>query len=239
MSSRLAHLMTFWSRQFSDHCLFMALGFQDLELRKDARHQHEKWEYYRDENLVKLTVASDSRLKSTAETVLEMCRVLRGLKIHAFDRLEKGEWLGWLYPSFIDHTRRELDYAVAAIHREVEGDPVRARKQLLSDELGTWLRFMQEHAAFAKHLLEPGERDTITQAFNIETSFRQAEGLCQGASESLIELSRRAGTILDKFLKGPLSKARSIIHPLLAEHVVREGEEFQRTLDALAGNAIR
>jgi hypothetical protein len=37
----------FWSRQLSEHALFVHLGLLDLPLRTRAQELHEQWELYR------------------------------------------------------------------------------------------------------------------------------------------------------------------------------------------------
>ena len=232
-SDRISNLVIFWSRQLSEHALFMSLGFEMVDLRHDALDQHRTWEKFRETKVSRLRPFSDPG--PVASEALELARVLRGLKTHAIDRLEGGEWLGWLFPSFVDHTRRELDYFVESVTRESEGKK-RARKDVLSEELCSWLRFMREHAGFAAHLLDPEEKALHARAMAIEKELGNAENLCGRAMEQLVVLSKKAGEILDAYFKGSglgTKQTKSIVHPFLAAHVVREGEEFLRTIKLL------
>ena len=56
-------------------------------------------------------------------------------------------------------------------------------------------------------------------------------------NDQLLSLTTRSGQDLDAYLKnlgiGKPGAARSIIHPVLAEHVVREGQRFLQTISAL------
>jgi hypothetical protein len=231
--NRISDLIVFWSRQLSEHALFLSLGIEMLDVRRDALDQHRNWEKFRETKVARLKPLSDPG--PVAEEALELSRVLRGLKTHIYDRLDGGEWLGWIFPSFVDHTRRELDYFVEAVTREQEGKK-RSRKDTVSEELSSWLRFMREHAGFAAHLLDPEEKDLHRRAMAIEDELGRAEQLCAGGMEQLVTLSDKAGKILDSYFHSSglgTRQTKSIVHPILAAHVVREGEEFLRTIKLL------
>ncbi len=230
MSDNLPQLISFWSRQMSEHALFLALGFVDAELRSDARSRHVEWELFREEKLKNITrITNPEPLVEKAE---QLCVSLRSFKQHVLDRLLRGEWLGWIYPSFVRHTRDELDYFVSAMKSE-RGGAERPREKRRTDELLVWVRFMRDHADFAAHLLDPAERAIVDRARSVSDSFSKIEANCASQSPQLVALSKRAGTILDKLLGGISYPVKSIIHPALAAHVIREGQEFQRVLDTL------
>lgn len=107
-----------------------------------------------------------------------------------------------------------------------------------TDECATWITFMGDHAAFAMHLLDPSEASRISQALTLLGNFNQLWHGCGTAlNQQLLSLTTRSGLDLDAYLKnlgiGKPGGARSIIHPVLAEHVVREGQRFLATITAL------
>lgn len=205
--------LDFWSRQLSEHALFFSLGIEDPAYRRHAAALHAAWER--------------ARPGMTAGTALAMATELRTFKLDLFAQLSAGKWLGWIFPTFVDHTRRELELFVA----HLTGAPVSRQHDTTE-----WLRFMAEHAAFAAHLMDPIEAARVRQAM---ASVGQLEGLRQacsaGVSDQILSLSKRAGESLDRFVVDDVSHAKSVIHPVLATHVLREGRRFLLTVDQLRG----
>ena len=208
----------FWSRQLSEHALFMQLGLDDKRLKSGAEGLHAQWERYR----------HGSR---TIPAAISLVIATRELQTEVHSRLIGGEWLGWLWPLFIDHIRREGDYFLTKLQGQMLSD---------TDECKTWLTFMAEHAAFAAHLLDPSETLRIQQAIGLLGNFNHLwQGCGTSMNEQLLSLTTHSGLDLDAYLKslriGTLGAVRSIIHPALAEHVVREGQRFLLTISALQG----
>lgn len=210
----------FWSRQLSEHALFAHLGILDQALRVRALELHQQWEAYRKmrKNLPPLD-ASAQALALALET--------RGFLMHVYDRLSKGQWIGWLWPLFIDHIRREGDWFIDIMQHKAH-DGVSTCK--------TWIVFMAEHAAFAAHLLDPTEAAKIRQATTYIGEFERLHGGCNAMNEQLLTMTTKAGTELDQYFSqlgvgGP--QLKSIIHPALAEHVVREGRRFLTVVEKL------
>lgn len=206
----------FWSRQIAEHCLFIQLGLDNKELKRRAEQLHQAWEGFR---------RSSREVRDAIGLVLST----RDLKTEIHTRLLRGEWLGWLWPLFIDHIRREGDYFFGAL-QGTKFDPV--------TECQIWLTFMAEHAAFAAHLLDPSEAARIRQALQAQEQLGGLFHDCgKGVSDQLLSLTQRSGMDLDAYLGalgvGKPDGAKSIIHPVLAEHVVREGRRFLQTMQAL------
>lgn len=212
----IANDIEFWSRQLSEHALFMQLGLDDKRLKGIAEGLHAQWERYR-------------QGPRTVPDAISLVIATRDLQLEVHSRLVGGEWLGWLWPLFVDHIRREGDYFLGKL-----------QGQLLSnaDECSTWLTFMAEHAAFAAHLLDPSEGARIGQALALMGDFGHLwHGCGTVISDQLLSLTTRSGLDLDAYFKslgvGKPGGARSIIHPALAEHVVREGQRFLVTIEEL------
>jgi hypothetical protein len=131
---------------------------------------------------------------------------------------------------FVDHTLRELNYFVARAF-----GPGHSAYATLQENL----QFMAEHAHFAAQLCDPTERQLIHQALAAAGQFETASRGCQIVSQQCLELSRRAGEELDRYLTtAPLTKnGNSVIHPVLADHVVREGRRMLQTVDQLRAMA--
>lgn len=212
----IADDIEFWSRQLSEHALFMQLGLDDKRLKGEAERIHGQWESFR-------------HGPRTVPDAIALVRGTRDFKTEVHGRLVAGEWLGWLWPLFVDHIRREGDYFLGKLEGRMLSD---------TDECTTWLTFMAEHAAFAAHLLDPSEAVRIQQAITMLGTLNQLWQACNTSlNQQLLSLTTRSGLDLDAYLKslgiGKPGAARSIIHPVLAEHVVREGQRFLMTITAL------
>lgn len=202
--------IAFWSRQLSEHALFLHLGLEKKTLKREALLLHNEWELFR---------------AGQPSDLLGMCSDLRAFKTLVLDELQKG-WCGWIYPLFVEHTRRELDMFVKHIQTNA----------LDEDELQHWLRFMAEHAAFAAHLLDPMEADKIREATEVTGQFCNLAKACDGMTPTLLDMSKHEGEGLDEWLTQSglgTPNTRSVVHPALAAHVVREGQRFLQTVDAL------
>jgi len=214
----IADDIEFWSRQLSEHALFMQLGLDDKHLKSRAEGLHAQWERYHGG-------------PRTVPDAISLVLATRELKTEVHSRLVSGEWLGWLWPLFVDHIRREGDYFLTKLQGQMLSD---------ADECRTWLTFMAEHAAFAAHLLDPSEAERIHQAIALLGDLNRLwQGCGTSMREQLLSLTTRSGLDLDAYFKslgiGTPAAARSIIHPVLAEHVVREGQRFLVTISALQG----
>jgi len=203
----------FWSRQLSEHALFFHLGIEDEALKHDALILHSDWETFRQ--------------GGAAGDLVALVTNLRGFKTMLLDELSR-RWIGWIFPLFVEHTRRELDLFVAHL----------GTSALTPDELCQWTRFMAEHAAFAAHLLDPAEAAKIQEATAAAGQFSKLSEGCAVITPTLVALSQKAGEGLDAWLqKSGLGTpaTHSVVHPVLAAHVVREGQRFLQTTAALGG----
>lgn len=212
----LADDIEFWSRQAAEHGLFMSLGLDDKTLKRRSESLHQSWENFR-------------RGPRRVADAVALVQAGRELKTEVHTRLTQGEWLGWLWPLFVDHIRREEDYFLGAL----QGTQLDAKT-----ECQIWLTWMAEHAAFAAHLLDPSEAELIRQAIQMQGTLGELFRGCQSTmGEQLLSLTQRSGMDLDAYFNalgvGKPGGAKSIIHPGIAEHVVREGRRFLQTMQML------
>lgn len=215
----------FWSRQLSEHALFFSLGLEVEPFKSQAAALHSDWERAR----AALTGATDlpAAQAIVGKPTVDLTDWQRGVMAE-----QEKRWLGWLQPLFFAHTFRELEYFIArAWHGGWPAGVTLAQN----------LQFMREHAEFAAQLLDPTQTDLIQKA---QASVAQFAGIekdcCAALTSSLLDMSTQAGKALDEYLTGsPVADpSKGVIHPVLAEHVVREGKRFLQTLDELHPPAI-
>ena len=206
-------LIRFWLNQDREHALFYALGFQDAQLRAEAMRLHD--DYAR-------ALAADDL--AAGMVVLERAQAF---KLAALARLKTGEWLGWIWPTFLQHTFDELEMMRAKISR-----PVLPRAELCAID-----RFNLEHLAFAAHLFDPSEK--ALQAATTEAAapaLATANRCAADTYATLRDLSLRSGAAIDRLFTDVTSRTpppASIIHPALGAHVVREGRHWLDTMRSL------
>ena len=212
----IANEIAFWGKQISEHCLFMSLGLTDKNLKQKADRLHNSWEAF-------------LRGPRRAGDAIPLVIATRDFKTHVLERLNAGEFLGWLFPLFIDHIRREGDYFLAAL---------RGQKFDSCTEAQIWLTFAAEHAAFASHLLDPSEAEEIRRALELQSQLGALFHNCGGVvGEQFKTLTLQSGQDLDAYFNslgiGKPDGVKSVIHPSLAAHVVAEGRRFLQTMQML------
>ena len=216
--------IVFWSRQLSEHALFMHLGFVDKDLRDEAHDLHKRWEAFR----------ADGR--ESVEGFNVLAQDLKEYKMRVLDRMlalttntdENPAWIGWLPATFVQHITRELNYSVAKVN---------GRTVTPEEEVNFWTLINSEHAIFAAQLLDPSERDLIQMAYDLAA---QIEGGNTCESCLFVQISLDGARELDAYNK----KAKDLmndnslisnIHPVLLTHVIREG---LRSIEALQNAAF-
>jgi hypothetical protein len=208
--------IAFWTRQLSEHALFFSLGIELEPFRSQAKALHNDFERAR-------TLLEGLTLDKARALFSPPVKNLREYQVGLYDKLKGGTWAGWIFPLFVQHTTNELDYFVG---RAWYAGWKPGESACFN------VRFMSEHAAFAAHLLDPSEAALIRQAVAIRGQLEQLETGCAAVGAQFQVLSKQAGAALDAYLSTqPLTKnGASVIHPVLAAHVVREGRRFLETI---------
>ncbi len=144
------------------------------------------------------------------------------------------------YPLLIDHIMREARFFVRMISRIQNRQSIGTAEDLQEQEV-FWNRIMAEHSKFIRGLLDPTENDLINQANAFGNEF---DKLTQKAAEAAEQTALLAGVTQESLkavkelkdfkaagTKGMLEcKVKSIMVPLLGDHVLREANHFMRIL---------
>ena len=140
------------------------------------------------------------------------------------------------YPLLIEHILRE-----ARLYREhlrrLEGDSSSSCKELRDSEL-FWNQIMMEHALFIRGLLDPGEETLVNTADGFAKDYKRLLQTSAAANERTMR-SGNALALTQKFRDFKRAgvegiegyQIRSIILPLLADHVLREANHYIRLLE--------
>jgi hypothetical protein len=151
------------------------------------------------------------------------------------------------YPLLIRHIMREAELYLSTLKRLQDRqmmDMERMEREIRELEF-FWNRQMAEHAKFIRGLLDPTENDLINQANMFGREFDQLTEAARRAmdattpSDRVTEESLRATEDLQNFKRagtqGILAcRIRSIIIPLLGDHVLREANHYLRMLRMFA-----
>jgi hypothetical protein len=213
-----ANEIDFWARQMSEHALFAHLGLEDPALKQTALETHQALENFR------AKFNQNPNDIDHMNSLLPLLKAEREFQVGGLKAIESGKWIGWIFPLFLNHITLELDYLV---------DKLNGIKYTPKEEVLFWNRINSEHAAFAAHLLDPSERELFLKADKMSVKF---DKIPKSEKEMMIRLSLKASKELDKFNKTAQAAGKtvkSIIHPVLLAHVIREGERSIETLTNL------
>lgn len=147
------------------------------------------------------------------------------------------------FPLLIDHIRREAIFFAEQLQRLQRREQVDLTQEIIAEK-AFWDRIMKEHAQFIAHLLDPTEVALIDTADEFADLFTLLQARVERVKEnilarlllgSLIREETRATREIRDFkataTEGLLAcQIRSIIIPLLGDHVLREANHFLRIL---------
>ena len=220
----------FWTFQFSEHALFIYLGIVDIDsATKEIREVSHRWyEYFvnfRENYLTK------NNKNSLIEELKKEALKFKNFKEIVLARVE-SEWSGWLYPTFLSHILHELNYFLEKEFKKISNEEI----------IKFWNQINGEHSAFTVGLLDPREQDLIKQAMDFEDKFLKLNARHDNHdNHDLVQfklLSQHMSEEMDKFTQTGQkavheNKILSIIHPLLIDHVRREGQRSIVELESI------
>lgn len=161
---------------------------------------------------------------------------LIGFKESILSCVAQGELFTLNYPLLIEHILREARlYRKYVEILEREGD---LPERLLREDEAFWNQIMMEHAQFIRGLLDPCETELICKAEEFAGEFcRLLEASKRAHSKTLTEDTLTQTIRLRDFKAAGTQgiqacRIRSIILPLLADHVLREANHYIRLLES-------
>jgi hypothetical protein len=145
------------------------------------------------------------------------------------------------YPLLLDHILREAKFYLSLVQKLQNREDINLEKEAYEQE-SFWNRIMAEHSKFIRGLLDPTENDLIIAANNFGNEFDQLTIQAKEAMDRTLPLKKVTADSLDATKKirdfktagtqGILEcKIKSIIIPLLGDHVLREANHYLRLLN--------
>jgi len=240
----------FWSRIMKEHSLFLRLGFRcdDTQLIQEANQYYHLFEQIEQKSHSFNTQTDPEKIKRFNSEVQQAAT-----GIFAFKRKVLGLILTCKlpgannFPLLVDHTSREANYFRKRLIELNEGKLKPLADAIIKENV-FFLRIMADHAKFIGHLLDPSERKLVDMARNFSNDFDQLvfqavdlEGMKPQSQtvpllDQFLDQNRVSVVSLRDFKKTARDlieecKIKSIIHPLLADHVFREAERFLAIID--------
>ncbi|WP_127529489.1 DUF2935 domain-containing protein [Paenibacillus kobensis] len=250
----------FWSRIMKEHSLFLKLGFrcEDTQLIQEANAFYALFE--------QIEAKAHAYQANTAPETIRQFNIevyTAASHIWVFKRKVLGLILSCKlpgannFPLLVDHTSREANYFRNRL-AQLNNGQLEPLADAIIDENVFFLKIMADHAKFIGHLLDPSERKLVEQSREFSHDFDQLLWQAQDLSSMRPQSQTRPllGQFLDQNRVSVASlrdfkktardlinacRIKSIIHPLLADHVYREAERFLAIIDmfenSLKGNA--
>lgn len=149
----------------------------------------------------------------------------------------------YTYPLMLDHVIREGHFYVMMLNRLEKRDELDSVKKMIEQELN-WNRIMHEHSEFIRGYLDPSEDKLIETAdifakdserLLVETETLPSQpGNLPGVTRKSLNLVTNLRNFKIAGTTGILScKIKSVIPPLLGDHVIREANHYLRLLKTL------
>lgn len=140
------------------------------------------------------------------------------------------------YPLLIEHILREAKLYRRYIQiLERDGD---LQEQTMKENERFWNQIMMEHAQFIRGLLDPCETELFCAADGFAKEYSRLLDMSRNAHDGTLAADSLVQTIKFRDFKAAGTqgiqqcKIRSVILPLLADHVLREANHYLRLLQA-------
>lgn len=240
----------FWSRIMKEHSLFLKLGFNcdDTKLINEADRFYNIFEDIENRAHAFTPDVDPQRIYDFNQVVYSAASHIWAFKRHVLGLIIHCQIGGNNFPLLVDHVSREAAYFRNRLEQLNTGclDPL---PDAVINENVFFLRIMADHAKFINHLLDPSERKLVEQAREFSHDFDQLlfqaqdldsmrpQSQTQPLLSQFVDQNRVSVRQLRDFKKTARElieacRIKSIIPPLLADHVFREASHFLEILDA-------
>jgi len=141
-----------------------------------------------------------------------------------------------LYHELLVHVTQEAEYYLELLRYLQSGT---FPKKTPKEELDFWNHIMEEHAEFIDGMLDPTEKSLKETAGNIAGRFEKlTKESIKSAESQILKGSLQATESIRDFKRAAAigllrCEIKSVIPPLLADHVLREANHYLRLLESL------
>lgn len=150
----------------------------------------------------------------------------------------------YTYPTMLHHVIEESEYYLRLLEKLEMRDAIDSFKEIIEEEI-TWNDLMEEHSKFIRGYLDPSEEKLFRKADSFAEEFERLLQKTESAANKpdmlpeVTEESLKEVTDLRNFKsQGTMGilkcEIRSVIPPLLSDHVTREANHYIRMLKAFS-----
>jgi len=233
----------FWLRIMKEHALFLGEGFNQKDI--NLIQQTERFYHYFEQQEKKAYQVPNNveLVRKLNEESIELVHGFRNFKRNLLILIINCKVSGFNFPLLVDHIAREAEYFMRTLKKFNKGilEPI---QDAIINENVFWLRIMMEHSRFIGSLLDQSERNLVKTSLKFGDDFetllnqaRDVESMLYRKQPTypiigkLNKDSENATTELQSFKKAGLDlikscQIKSVINPLLADHVLREAGHF-------------
>jgi hypothetical protein len=221
----------FWLDQELEHTKFfiMHMPSPDLDTQRAQVMQFQS-DFTSRLTAVRSGGAADrANLASFNRPTIELVRRFLDVKRQMEKAQESGQLKSLAWPTFFEHVALEGERFANRLEK-FNGGKVELDR---SEVVGFWSRIMADHADFIAHLLDPKEKALIQKAMQTSGAWRAVKS---GGSKDKVKGSLDEFITFKKTAQAGVEagQIKSIIHPLLADHVLREALKFSDELKRTA-----
>lgn len=218
----------FWGQQILEHQIFIYNGLvEDAITDADIEPRFIDGKPYslRDEALIHLRqwdiILNKPRFDN--QEVNEAILSAFGYQNYILNILDRGIFIGYLYPSLIKHMNMETDY----LWKKLNGYGYN-----FNDEFSFWVVHHQGETAVAEKLLDPSENQLAKIIQHYDEELEQLKNRPEETVEEFARILSGYDNIGSKIKDGlERNTLKSIISPLLIEHAIREGERAKQIFE--------
>lgn len=233
----------FWLRIMKEHALFLGEGFNQKDL--NLIQQTERFYHYFEQQEKKAYQVPNNveLVRKLNEESIELVHGFRNFKRNLLILIINCKVSGFNFPLLVDHIAREAEYFMRTLKKFNKGilEPI---QDAIINENVFWLRIMMEHSRFIGSLLDQSERNLVKTSLKFGDDFETLLNQARDVESMLYRKqptypiigkmnkdSENATTELQSFKKAGLDlikscQIKSVINPLLADHVLREAGHF-------------
>ena len=151
----------------------------------------------------------------------------------------------YTYPTMLEHVIEEAEYYITLLDKLEKRDAADSIKEIIQREIN-WNHIMGEHSKFIRGYLDPEEEKLFDAANSFAKEFDRLLEKTEKAADNPELLPEVTGESIkdvtglrdfkEQGTEGILKcKIKSVIPPLLADHVLREANHYLRLLKAFKG----
>lgn len=183
---------------------------------------------------IRVTPALIAQIRRLNLTALRLLRGLIRLKMRTLNGVVECRMFTMNYPLLLEHILREARLYQTFVRSAENGS---LSGQTMREAEVFWNRIMMEHAMFIRGLLDPTENDLINTADDFANEYATLLARAKEVNDETL-IGRESLKETMKFRDFKTAgvegiedcKIRSVILPLLADHVLREANHYIRIL---------